>query len=203
MRRTRMVGAAALALLLLGVMSGPANAAAGHLVGRNGQTGCNVNATDNEGQNYFHGHNSDPDMVWALNWNRGFNVNPTRMDTWVTTNWSTTTDVGSWVGDWTGMSGCGFNWTDDGVSGLIGVAWTQSTNSNGEAEQHRLYFDNDYVAGKTGEQLRHIACHEVGHTLGLTHTDAGTGGCMVNNPARTDLFGLGAHYVDHVNAWNY
>jgi hypothetical protein len=51
---------------------------------------------------------------------------------------------------------------------------------------------------------RRIACHELGHTVGLRHWNqyhSGAGSCMFTPPVNATTEGLSQHDRDHINAY--
>jgi hypothetical protein len=121
--------------------------------------------------------------------------------------WDGTVTQRDFVGfnaDYTGVS-CGLTWCD--VAGqcaglIVGVAICQVAGDiapqNGQREcgQHRVYFDSDALGG-SAQYLHALACHETGHTLGLTHTG---GTCMVS-PVDASQIGFSADQRTHINDW--
>jgi predicted Zn-dependent protease len=54
------------------------------------------------------------------------------------------------------------------------------------------------------DQLNRVktACHEIGHSGGLTHHDAPYDGCMVNGSVSSGHTQYNAHHKDHLNLLN-
>jgi len=54
----------------------------------------------------------------------------------------------------------------------------------------------------TAAKRRSVACHEIGHAMGLTHYNVYTNSCMVQH-LDTNNFpqGLSFHDIGHLNAW--
>ncbi len=73
--------------------------------------------------------------------------------------------------------------------------------------QHaHIVFQGDRVANNSDYELKSLACHEVGHSVGLLHQDRNRGEsipssayeCMTATPS-SDL--VGVHNVSHINAF--
>jgi len=102
-----------------------------------------------------------------------------------------------------------------GNNGL--VAWVECpTDNTGESgtdpyrscRGQRLRYNSWFwlydTAYDTQAGRRKIACHELGHTLGLRHWDqyhTGTGSCMYNPPVDATVEGLNTHDRDHINGY--
>lgn len=87
---------------------------------------------------------------------------------------------------------CGINWNS--ASGLSSCV---ARNAVRECEKNEVRWDNSTVDGWNVSQRRFIACHEIGHSVGLVHNGAGT--CM--NGDVVDQEGLSFGDADSVNWW--
>jgi hypothetical protein len=175
-----------------------------------------VNTGDNGYQNYW--NHGDTRMWNAVTWTRTNNINPTDINAANASSWTTTTDVGVYTGDFSGNTQCQWQdpatgrwwlqpWcceqatftTDTGtqIPFVVGAAWIESLNSAREVEQHKLYFETDNLnsRGWNGTYLNAIACHEAGHTLGLTHL----GGTCMTNPPDASQIGFSSDQRTHIN----
>jgi len=86
------------------------------------------------------------------------------------------------------------------------VAWVDCYAGSAGSDPSRtcqvsaLYVNNDNINTSTGGNTnyqRGVACHELGHTVGLRHTSGTT--CMVN-PASSSRLSLVQHDRDHLKA---
>lgn len=173
-------------------------AGAGNFTGANGRTGCSggspVNMADNR-DHYFWYEDVTSAVSSAVNYTRTNVYNPTDVNTHNASGNTATTDVV--VRDQDYSTYCGYSWHPGG--GLWGLTTCDSTNSAGECEKHTVRYDISYfnVAGTTDE--RGLACHETGHTLGLTHRDTDSRCMKTYGPYPTTL---ADHDINHLNA-NY
>lgn len=75
----------------------------------------------------------------------------------------------------------------------------------GVCDQNYINIDSTAIAGQTGptnENVRKTICHELGHSVGLTHGST-YGGCMVSGSVTAALTWrrYSDHHVNHINAW--
>lgn len=191
-RRTWVIGFCA-AAALAAVVAPPA--IAGNFTGANGRTGCSngspVNMADNR-DHYFWYENVTSAVSSAVNYTRTNVYNPTVINTHNDSSNKSTTDVV--VRDEDYSTYCGYSWHGSGGS-LWGLTTCDSTNSASECEKHTVRYDLSYfnAAGTTDE--RGLACHETGHTLGLTHRDTDSRCMKTFGPYPTTLAG---HDVNHL-----
>lgn len=169
--------------VLLGLGSLP-TASADHYSGGTGQEGCGVlNAPQaNQDQNYYY-DDLQAESSAAVTWNRVNNINPTQMNTALSSTYTSATDV--WVGDRYYDDYCGVDWyrgpSDPDGNGAVGMGncFREVAGSGKRCDQHDLRLNNWFTDNTTTSNIRGLACHEGGHTLGLGHRPAtANGSCM-------------------------
>jgi hypothetical protein len=105
----------------------------------------------------------------------------------------------------------------DGVVGAnrCNVAASDSTCNHSHAAYHGDYLEELGWNGPgtlNADRRRKLACHETGHTVGLTHginaypnaisnSNVSTLQCMVQGTYDNPPIGMGSHNVAHVNSW--
>lgn len=72
-------------------------------------------------------------------------------------------------------------------------------------DQYYVKIDYNYIIESSdpdGENVSKTICHELGHTVGLSHGST-YGGCMVSGEVSGDLSyrRYSSHHVGHINAW--
>lgn len=87
-------------------------------------------------------------------------------------------------------------WFELELPGLDGKAPCEDYD-NGRCDQYYAQIDDD-VNGELDESQ--TACHELGHTVGLSH---GSWDCMAGDPpnSQTKWRRYGTHHTDHINGW--
>ena len=167
--------------------------------GATGLTGCGsgspVNMADG-GTHYFNYVSLNSAVQSAVAWSRTYNYDPTDVNTGYDSTIDSTTDVIVRNQDYTTY--CGFDWHSPTSGGTIGLATCDSL-SGLRCEQHTVRFDLSYFNAASQPNERGVACHEIGHTLGLTHRDADNGCMKTSAPQNTYLTD---HDEAHLNA-NY
>lgn len=174
----------------------PSTAWAHNFSGATRGTACANNMTDNR-DHFFSYDALSAATTAAVNWSRSRNYDPTDLNTYTESRRTSQTDVVVFDADYEGTT-CGVRWKSDsgGGGGAIGMALCQSL-SGARCQQFFVYFDTDFMGpAPTGQELS-LACHELGHTVGLLHA---AGGCLA-----TPLSGstaLTEHDRAHINS-NY
>jgi predicted Zn-dependent protease len=170
-------------------------AAASNFSGTSG-AGCSVDVADNRTHGFYY-LSLQTIMSSASSWSRANNYDPTDIDTVTESTSASTTDVVLQDADYAGAY-CGDVWCCEQGSRVGWLAYTYCTSQNtaAECERHDIRFDTDFTMTTTTTNQRAVACHEIGHSVGLTHMD---GWCMQVFPANTSL---SQHDRDHLNLWS-
>lgn len=134
----------------------------------------------------------------AVDWARVNNIDPTRINTFNESNGlNGTTDAVINDGDYTGVT-CGKTWISAiGGSGMIGIALCHQL-SGAKCDRFEISFDTQWMGPRSDAAERSLACHEIGHSIGLLHAGSG---CMVDPVSTTT--GLTTHDLSHLNSTNY
>jgi hypothetical protein len=170
-RRHRRVVVAAF-VILVGAGAVPAHAS--NFSGANGGVGCHVNVADNKVHSIWY-HQVTAATRQAVSWSRSHNYDPTVVDTVTEDARDRLTDVIAMDADYEGTT-CGRTWMPRPTgAGLIGMVICQSL-SGRRCNQFHMMFDNDFMGPQPSANENALACHELGHTVGLMHV---TSGCLV------------------------
>lgn len=175
------LGSAALAF---GLFAAP-SAKATHYFGATGQEGCGgANAPQVKTPHYWYYDDLQAETAEAVSWSRANNIHAlTRMDTVRQSSYTAGTDV--WVGDRYYEDYCGVNWWlgpgDNDPYAAVGMGNCAKTIVGGSrrCNQHDLRISNHFSDNTTTTNLRGLACHEGGHTIGLGHRAPAATSCMV------------------------
>lgn len=165
-RRRTLFAIVATGVAIAGSVLGFAAPAQAGWAGATGGTGCNAINMTNDRNVYFYNVNTDA-MTTALTWSRETNLDPTDVNTYLTSN-SSIADVIVYENPYTDY--CGFDWyAGPKVGGIIGLTTCGSTLSNGRCNMHTIRLDSNYTNIVTWPSKHVLACHEMGHVIGLTH----------------------------------
>lgn len=198
LRRRRAVVSTALAVALGGVAAAPASA--NNFSFASGRTGCQgVNMADNR-DHFFYYVNIELPTRYAVDWSRANNYNPTVLNTYNEANGlNSSTDVTVEDFDYEGAQCNGtYTWISqiDG-GGLVGFVQCWTLTSANKCDQQRAYFDTDYMGPRSDAAERALACHELGHTVGLMHRTMNTS-CLLEG--FHTITTLDQHDRDHFNS---
>jgi hypothetical protein len=140
-----------------------------------------VNMTDNKDIGIYYPSSGSPDLVNATNWVRTQLLNPTAIDTSLAAAHTEVTDVV--VSDAYYTSICeqdvGMKWTPAG--NLIGLEQCEVALANGRCGHAIVRISRYILDSYNNDGDRLVACHEVGHAIGLTHRPTGDG-CIQESP---------------------
>lgn len=194
--RARIAAVIATTLTLTAVGALPA--AAHNTAMGNSQWGCVVNSTDNANLSMYYGAAVMPSTAMSngMLTYRG-DLNTTDIDTFGYPDWDGSLaqrDIIGYNADYSGTT-CGQAWFSESSPGMVGLEFCEGLNGV-NCEQSRVYFDSDYIGISTANGLRAIACHEVGHAIGLTHT----GGTCMTDPIDEGQVWYSADQIGHINA---
>ena len=158
-------------VVLLGVGVVPARAS--NFSGASGRVGCEVNAADNKTHSIWY-HQLTTTTRQAVSWSRSHNYDPTVIDTVTEDARDRLTDVIAMDADYEGTT-CGRTWIPRPTgAGLIGMVICRSL-SGRRCNQFHMMFDTDFMGPQPTANENALACHELGHTVGLMHV---TSGCL-------------------------
>jgi hypothetical protein len=160
------------AVVAVTCLFGAAAPASAGFSGASGGTGCNaVNMARDATVGVYYVNTSL--YTSALNWTLSTNLNATDVTPTVLSS-SSGADVLVYEGAYTDY--CGYDWYQ-GVNGTIGLTTCGSLLSNDRCNLHTIRLSTTYANDATTWQERDLACHETGHSVGLTHTSS-TSSCM-------------------------
>lgn len=177
------------ALLLAPLASTPV--AASNYSGGTGSIGCAaLNEADNR-THTFHNVDVESSTSTAIYWSRENNLDGSTV---INPEYDATlgnhTDVV--VRDQNYVDYCGKDWMQGSpdTSGTVGLTTCDLT-AGAPCDQHTVRINLNYTekASTDTSEKRNLACHEIGHTLGLQHRDAA--GCMKQ--------GLSTTYTDYTD----
>lgn len=178
--------------------------------GATGKSDCSsVNKTDNANQVYDYQNLTSADYN-AIQWVRVNVIDPTDIDTSLVASSTPHTDV--LVRDGAYVDYCGIDWyqPNDPDGGVVGLGRCLAlVEGKLSCDQHELRMNTNFTSIASTYDVRSLACHESGHTLGLMHRPYYadplekhfTLSCMVTGyPKKSNTFDF--HDGQHVNT-NY
>jgi hypothetical protein len=179
------------------VCGAPSPAFATNFTGASGGTGCLGNMADNK-DHYVWNQSLTQATLDAANYVRVYTYNPTAIDTYTEDILTSQTDAVLNDADYEG-SWCGGTWRSSSTqsTGLVGYTRCMSL-SGSKCQQFEVRFDNDYMGPRSTAEERWLACHELGHTVGLTHTSQALPACMSPNPNLANPSVLTEHDTSHL-----
>jgi hypothetical protein len=176
------IGAMAVVASLVAFSPGAPPATAGW-AGNTGGTGCTaVNMAGYSSLSFYYWNLSGA-MTSAEDWVRSNDVDPTDLGTYNIVSQSA--DVV--VRDLDYSTYCGLDWySSSHGGGTTGLTTCDSLLANGRCSTHSIRYSTNYTSIASTSQRRGLACHETGHSIGLTHATSSSS-CMVlgaTNPAQ-------------------
>ena len=144
--------------------------------GATGKDDCsNVNRADNRTHTFFYSGLTTA-MRDQTDWARTQVYDPTDVNTSLDARTSTT-DVVVFDANYTDY--CGATWHNPTTGeGVVGQGRCVSLTGAGSCEQFELRYDTSFTDTTTVANRRGLACHEMGHTLGLMHRSSSSNSCM-------------------------
>lgn len=181
-----------LAIAMIGLIASPATAnyAALH---PDGKTGCDgpVYRADNK-THYYAFTGATQVMQDATKWADNNSIGFTVVDAVLRPDVTSQTDVK--VTDYPYSGLCGYTWYGPGVGGLVGLYVCETNLSNGRCQQAIVRYNTNYTNTASTDSRRSVACHEMGHSLGLLHRD---GSCMAAGEDAAPYYS--PHDKDHLS----
>lgn len=166
-------------------------AVADNWYGASGYIGCqNGTMADNWEHTYYYSSLTSA-MSAATTWSRTNNVDPTNMQSVLLSTPTATTDVVVYDEDYTNF--CGYTWNGSGGT-VVGLVSCVSLTTANTCEKHEMRFDTSFTGSTSQATQRVLACHETGHTIGLTHR---SGSCIATPLTSTNTYS--GHDIGHID----
>ncbi len=179
-------------LVLVAGTLGSQVASATNWSGASGGTGCNAVNRTFDYYLILQYSSLTSNMTSATNYARTNAIDPTDIDTVLS---SSNPDVSLVDADFSAV--CGYTWWTSSTSGVVGLATCNSLVLS-SCKHHTVYYHQPFTDATTTANRRGLACHEVGHTLGLLHR-SGTS-CMPQGYPKPALTYEHSHEVlGHIN----
>jgi len=161
-----------------------------------------ANESDNSTWAWYY-HSITSEMKTALDWNESNNYEPTDLTVIIQTSsqYGGDTDINAYDQNYTTF--CRLDW-DNSTENIVGDTFCWDANNgifeNQKCNRHEIRFDTSDVLDSswTTANRKSLACHELGHAVGLLHRDSSEHYCM-----EVGVFGakeyLTSHDVAHIN----
>lgn len=202
MKPSRATIAGALLLLVSGfTLVALPSAAYGNWFGRTWSAGSCVggNMTDDKNVSFVYstanGESPSATLQSTTTFTRGL-VNPTSYSTSLVSTQTSTTDVVMHDADYTSF--CSVGWSQNGVTGVMGLTTCGSTTSGGRCQQAHVRLNVRFFNAQNTAADRWLSCHEIGHAIGLRHRQENAG-CMVTCHVSTAAYST-HDLTAHLNA---
>jgi hypothetical protein len=140
-----------------------------------------------------------PSVQAHMDWARGNILDPTTINTTYPGTVSSLTDVVVYDEDY--ATYCNITWHPQpaGIKQYVGYVFCISLASGNTCEKHEVRYDLSWWPNVGDDKHRSAACHELGHTVGLTHPSNEDGdSCMVDS-VTPGLEQWTEHDIAHVN----
>jgi hypothetical protein len=160
--------------------------------GASGGAGCNPpdNIRANDSNHKFYNDDLTAAMTTASVSARYYDFDPTNLSTSLST--LATADVIQ--RDWPIGTYCGVDFSPNIFGNIIAMAICQELTPGNRCAKFNVSYDTNDTNGFTDSERQLVACHELGHTVGLRH---GGGGCV--ETGQFNLVHLSSHDISHIN----
>lgn len=163
----------------------------------NGETGCASGVY--QADSFFHDfefQNLSSVGSTMTTWAMDNVIDPTAMEAAMDLTPGGGTDVRVTDYDFTTL--CGHNWYDAGDGeAVVGLYTCENKAPDGACNHSFVRFEQEWIDAGTTSERRSLACHELGHSVGLQHR-SDSSGCMPSTINGVTNWSL--HDRNHVNA---